>query len=350
MERRPLAIAGRGLRPPRLAMAHGFEHMRGKSIYDEDDINTQKKPRGLAPYSPYKRSRVLLDQVRQVLETHAKYLPLTVRQVFYRMVAEHGYPKSKDDALYDQIQRARRAGLLDFRDFRDETTTRYDAARWVDPADMVDGFIATAKQFRFDRQRGQDTRLIFMVESAGMVSMVAGIANRYGIDVQSSGGFDSTTEKYEMAIELCRYPQTEILHIGDHDPSGVSMYMTIKNDVTQFAKDLWARDDDNQLKYEPDITVTRLALTEAQIEQYQLETQPRNDDDKRNYWYTNTVQCEALPPNILVDDIIEDAIKARMDIELYAAVKAEENEIRRWLPARLSQVNTDPPLRRRPLS
>jgi hypothetical protein len=188
-----------------------------------------------------------------------------VRQVFYRMVATFDYPKSKDKELYEKIQRARRGGLLRFDAFRDGTTTRYEKRCWEGPEHMLDDFVEVVKRFRLDRQRGQRKRLIFMVESASMVSMVAEIANEYGIPVQSSGGFDSITEKHDMAIELCEHPQTEVLHIGDHDPSGVSMYMTIKNDVRQFAKDLWERGDD-RLEYEPDITVTRLALTEQQIE------------------------------------------------------------------------------------
>lgn len=39
--------------------------------------------------------------------------------------------------------------------------------------------------------------------------------------VLSSGGFDSLTAKHDLAQELGLAECAEVLHIGDHDPSGV---------------------------------------------------------------------------------------------------------------------------------
>jgi hypothetical protein len=46
--------------------------------------------------------------------------------------------------------------------------------------------------------------------------------------------------------------------------------------------------------------------------------------------------------------IIKDAIEERLDMKLYREVLEEEEEIKRWLPERLSQVNTEPPEPSRP--
>ena len=43
--------------------------------------------RGLAPWCPQTKTRELLDTVRAVLAEYADYLPLTVRQIFYRLVS-----------------------------------------------------------------------------------------------------------------------------------------------------------------------------------------------------------------------------------------------------------------------
>ena len=40
----------------------------------------------------------LLEQVRSILAEYADYLPLTVRQVFYRLVGVHGYDKTEQAA------------------------------------------------------------------------------------------------------------------------------------------------------------------------------------------------------------------------------------------------------------
>jgi hypothetical protein len=45
------------------------------------------RPRGFAPWTPRAQSLELLEQVRSVLTTFRAYLPVTVRQIFYRLVA-----------------------------------------------------------------------------------------------------------------------------------------------------------------------------------------------------------------------------------------------------------------------
>src|SRR5215831_21094084 len=42
--------------------------------------------RGFAPWSPEKATLALLDQVQGILDEYADHLPLTIRQIFYRLV------------------------------------------------------------------------------------------------------------------------------------------------------------------------------------------------------------------------------------------------------------------------
>jgi hypothetical protein len=51
---------------------------------------THTRPRGFADWSPRPDTMALLDTVRSVLDEYADYLPLTVRQIFYRLVGAHG--------------------------------------------------------------------------------------------------------------------------------------------------------------------------------------------------------------------------------------------------------------------
>jgi hypothetical protein len=71
--------------------------------------------RGFAPWSPEKATLALLDQVRGVLSEYADHLPLTIRQIFYRLVgapldqlatdapllAQHAIEHTLIDALLD---------------------------------------------------------------------------------------------------------------------------------------------------------------------------------------------------------------------------------------------------------
>ena len=53
---------------------------------------------------------------------YGAYLPLTVRQIFYRLVGAHGYEKTEAayERLGEKIARARRAGIIEFGAIRDD--------------------------------------------------------------------------------------------------------------------------------------------------------------------------------------------------------------------------------------
>jgi hypothetical protein len=97
-----------------------------------------------------------------------------------------------------------------------------------------------------------------------MAPLVYEVATPYGIDVVSSGGFDSVTAKYAHARELSLYGAAEVLHIGDHDPSGAHVFSSIAEDVQAFAKRLGSAS----------IQFTRLAVTPAQITSLSLPQPP----------------------------------------------------------------------------
>ncbi len=157
--------------------------------------------RGLAPWQPHRATVDLLGKVQTVLAEYQEYLPLTLRQVFYRLVGAHGFGKTEPAyaRLGEHLNRARRAGLIAFGAIRDDGITLAEPSEWDSAEQLVRTFIAEAQQFRLDRQRGQPTWLIFAVEAAGMLPQVQRIADPYGIAVHSSGGFDSLTAKHDLA-------------------------------------------------------------------------------------------------------------------------------------------------------
>jgi hypothetical protein len=89
--------------------------------------NGRRRPKGYAPWSPHARTRVLLEQVDKVLEEYENYLPLSVRQVFYRLVGQHGYEKTERayNRLAEHLVRARRAKLIAFDDIRDDCVVQW---------------------------------------------------------------------------------------------------------------------------------------------------------------------------------------------------------------------------------
>jgi hypothetical protein len=285
--------------------------------------------RGLADWQPRAATRELLDLVQSVLVEYAAYLPLTVRQIFYRLVGAHSYAKSEQaySRLGEHLNRARRAGLIPFDAVRDDGTTFKEPLSWDSPRQLVETFIHHADRFRYDRQIGQERRIVFAVEAAGMVPQVERIADPFGIAVHSSGGFDSLTAKHDLAERLGDYDSVEVLHIGDHDPSGVHLFLSMADDVEQLADDLGL---------DGDIEFTRLAVTPAQIRSLGLPTAPPKPTDRRRF-SGQTVQCEAIPPDELAR-IIRAAIDERLDLNAYEEVLRREQATRLLLKERLGPL------------
>ncbi|RKZ99901.1 MAG: hypothetical protein DRQ47_10295 [Gammaproteobacteria bacterium] len=58
------------------------------------------RPRGFANYEPQAKAMDLIRNAQQVLRENAEYLPLTLRQIFYRLVV-----KEQADARLELVER-----------------------------------------------------------------------------------------------------------------------------------------------------------------------------------------------------------------------------------------------------
>jgi hypothetical protein len=200
--------------------------------------------RGFVAWEPRAETRALLDLVDAVLDEYRVHLPLTCRQIFYRLVGAHGYAKTECayDRLCEHINRARRAGLISMEDIRDAWSDSAVPTTWASAEEWLRAIRAEAAEVRMDRQAGQETRLVVLCEAAGMVPQIAAATEQWTIPVYSSGGFDSTTTRHDFACTIAEGDRpTEVLHLGDHDPSGAHMFLALAEDVEAFAEHYGAR-------------------------------------------------------------------------------------------------------------
>lgn len=117
----------------------------------------------------------------------------------------------------------------------------------------------------------------------------------------------------------------EVLHIGDHDPSGAHMFIALAEDVEAFARELGGS-----------VSFIRLAVTPQQIADLALETQVKKVSDNRVFGSrtTRTCQAEAIAPDILAQ-IVRDAIVSRIDHKALRRVLVRERRVRRELNRKL---------------
>lgn len=288
--------------------------------------------RGLAPWKPQAKTQALLADVGALLEEDRAYLPLTARQLFYRLIGSRGYDKSEGfyERLCETLNRARRAGLVSWEAIRDDGVTMDAPSGFHGLPDFWRVVQGAADTYRRDRLLGQPYHPEVWVEAGGMVPQAARVAAHYGIPVFSSGGFDSVTAKFQAARRfLARGKPTIVLHAGDHDPSGLSVFDSAAEDIGQMCADLDADHPAPQFR--------RVAVTPEQIQRFALVEAPRKEGDRRGNWTGGTVQAEALRPADLAAEI-RRAIEDVIDSSALARVLVAEEEERGTLSKRLAEL------------
>jgi hypothetical protein len=151
-----------------------------------------------------------------------------------------------------------------------------------------------------------------------MVPQLERVAGRYSVPVFSSGGFDSVTAKHDKAEQFAAMGSVVVLHIGDHDPSGVHVFCSLDEDVRSFCGDLGGQ-----------VEFRRLAVLPKHVADYGLVTSPAKASDRRAFT-GETVQAEALPPDVLAS-LLQAAIESELDLRVYADVLEQEREQRATL-------------------
>ena len=289
-----------------------------------------KRVRGFAPWKPQARTLPLVAAIERVLSTYRDSLPLTGRQVFYRLVATENYSKTEASykSLLEVINRARRAHIIPMDAIRDDGAVTVGDGRFTDGADFLQTCLQWADRFALDLLQDQPLHVELACEAAGMVPQLARLAAPYGITVRSGGGFDSTTVKHNLGrLYSSMKKPVVLLHVGDLDPSGEHIHLSLAEDLAAFSAHYSG----------PEIRVRRVAVTPNQRLLYDLPTAPPKKDDKREFEHDFTVQAEALPPDVLAQ-IVGDEIRWHLDPDILATSQARQAEIRAVLVERLRGV------------
>ena len=304
------------------------------------------RPRGyIEHYAPQEATMALLKDAIAVLDEYRDYLPLTGRQIFYRLAnTKPEYPKTQrfSDRLNHHLGNARRGRMIPFSSIRDDGVSVYESDHYAG----TDGFHAhvrsLAKNYKRDKMATQDVRLEVWCEASGMQPQLARVAERYSVSVYSCSGFDSITAKKMIADRACAAgKRAVILHLGDYDPSGVSLFKAVAEDVAEFVE------KDRPHGY-CSVEFVRVALTAEQVRAYALPTAPAKATDSRSKrWQGETCQLEALTP-AQIAELLNDAILAQLDLQqLTSDIAAEEIErvqLTRALPAH--SPTAQPPVER----
>jgi hypothetical protein len=250
----------------------------------------------------------IIDHANEICEDYAAQgYNLTLRQLYYQFVSRDLLPNTMQSykRLGSIVNDARLAGLIDWNHLEDRTRNLSKLAMWDSPEDIVD---AVARQYRTKLWDNQAWHVEVWVEKEALADVVSRPAERWFVPYFPCRGYVSQSEMWRAGQRLLAAEKlgkkTVIIHLGDHDPSGVDMTRDIRDRLFTFGSD---------------VEVTRIALTMGQVEQYSPPPNPAKVTDSRAAVYMDEYgdeswELDALDPATL-DALIERHILEHLDRE-----------------------------------
>lgn len=259
-----------------------------------------------------------------VEEYVAQGFSLTLRQLYYQHVARGlcENTQAEYDRLGSVVVDARMGGWMSWTAIEDRTRNLSTWCYHEAPQQAVRGLAAS---YRLNKWAEQPMRPEVWVEKEALAGVVESICGRLQVDFFSCRGYASKSEMWRAGRRFAGYVgrgQTPVvLHLGDHDPSGLDMTRDIREQLRIFAG--------------VPIQVVRLALNRSQVDVYAPPPNPAKTTDSRYRDYQRdhgdySWELDALEPRFL-QDLIEESVTRMRDEAKWLESLAQENADREWL-------------------
>lgn len=266
-------------------------------------------------------SLAIIDKANDIIEEYsAQGYDLTLRQLYYQFVSRNLIRNEQKEykRLGSIINDGRLAGLIDWDTIVDRTRNLQSNGHWDGPKDIVE---ACASSFQIDKWENQEYRIEVWIEKDALVGVIEGVCRREDVPYFSCRGYTSQSEMWGASQRLLEYEQegqeqqTIIIHLGDHDPSGIDMTRDIRDRLHLFGTHT---------------KVERIALNMDQVKIYKPPPNPAKVTDSRADKYIKKFgdqswELDALEPATL-EDLIVSKIGYYKDVDLWAEMVEQEKE------------------------
>ncbi len=311
---------------------------------------------------------VIADAISICSEYQAMGFDLTLRQLYYQFVSRGLIPNNDREykRLGSIINDARLAGYLDWDYIVDRTRSLRTVPHWETPADIIR---SAAHSFRMDKWRDQRTQVEVWIEKDALVGVIEGVCQTNDVPHFSCRGYVSQSEQWAAGQRIferaLRGQRTVVLHLGDHDPSGIDMTRDIRDRLNNFvmydsARHLMSEVDVALSKeerhqavqvalgnwlddYEP--VVQRIALTMDQVEEFDPPPNPTKLTDARAESYLSEYgqecwELDALDP-VTLSELIQSSIDEHRDPDLWEDAVERERVQRERLATIASEFSSE---------
>jgi hypothetical protein len=275
----------------------------------------------------------VLNEARTIVESYDTQV--TLRQLFYRLVATQLIPnlQSYYRRLSAHTARGRRDGS--FPDLADETSEIHQPLSFESTQDALDRLV---EWYQRDRTEGQPLSIYLAVEKRGMVNQLEAWFGDMGLPILALGGYASQS----YCDEIRRHVQAQgrpaiLLYAGDHDASGED----IERDFIA-RTDCWKETRrialTPQQVTDPNYQIPEYAPTDEELRK--LQDDPRAKAFEQRHGSLVQYELDALPPDDL-RYLYQTAIDEYWDESAYQAVLAREDEERDRLTALADEWQDD---------
>lgn len=274
-------------------------------------------------------SSALIMKALEIIEAYKlKDFNLTLRQLYYQMVAKNIIvQREDDDRPYKNfgalISDARLAGYIDW----DDITDRHRKVNWPSTWETAGQIVKDAAEwFQMDRWHNQEYRVEVWIEKDALFQIAQKGCRPHQVPYYCCKGYNSQSKLHETADRIKDYAdkgyQPVVIYLGDHDPSGKDITRDIREKLELFGAELEFK---------------RIALNMEQIKKYKLPPNPAKKKDSRFKKYAakygdKSWELDAVPPETLVEMIDKE-------IKKYKDEDAWKKALKREVPQRKKLVN-----------
>jgi hypothetical protein len=270
-----------------------------------------------------RRSKEDVDAIRDAIKSILRDdHPQTVRQVFYQLVVRGVVEKT--EAEYQQtvirlLTEMRLAGDVSFEWIIDSSRITHETETFDN---VTDALRQTARYYRRSALRECPVYVELWCEKEALAGLLWDVAAEYDVPVVVSKGMPSLTQLYGSFKNVCRAGRAGkhsfIYQFGDHDPTGCLIPGVIEERMQWFCERA-----DCAVPH-----VARYAITEEQIDEYDLPTRPtkRDGNSHAQNFDGDSVELDALPSNVL-RELVRNCIEQHISAEQVDILRtAEESE------------------------
>lgn len=220
--------------------------------------------------SPIKRKRrtkkeieVIRGAMHALLEAEN---PMSVRQVFYRLVSEGIIEKTEAEyknTVCRQLGVMRRNGDLPFDWLADATRWQRKPATHSSLESMLQRSAWTYRQAIWD---DQDSYVEIWLEKDALAGVLYEVTGEWDVPLMVTRGYPSISYLYNAAEAMSAEDKPcFVYYFGDHDPSGVDIPRKVEADLREFGPDI-------------DLTFERVAVLPWQIKHWGSANTPNKEE------------------------------------------------------------------------